>query len=66
MRTALVSDIHGNLEALTVVLADIDRQSVDRIISLGDILGYGPDPVACVDIVAERCEWSLLGNHDYA
>lgn len=66
MRTALVSDIHGNLEALNVVLEDIDRHSVDRIISLGDILGYGPDPVACVDIVAERCEWSLLGNHDYA
>ena len=65
MRTALISDIHGNLEALNVVLEDIDRQSVDRIICLGDILGYGPDPVACVDLVAERCEWSLMGNHDY-
>ncbi len=65
MRTALISDIHGNLEALNVVLEDIDRQRVDRIICLGDILGYGPDPVACVDLVAERCEWSLLGNHDY-
>ncbi len=65
MRTALISDIHGNLEALNVVLGDIDRQGVDRIICLGDILGYGPDPVACVDLVAERCEWSLLGNHDY-
>jgi len=65
VRTALISDIHGNLEALNVVLGDIDRQGVDRIICLGDILGYGPDPVACVDLVAERCEWSLLGNHDY-
>ena len=65
VRTALVSDIHGNLEALNVVLDDIDRRTVDRIISLGDILGYGPDPVACVDLVAERCDWSLMGNHDY-
>ncbi|MCP4759703.1 MAG: metallophosphoesterase family protein [Planctomycetes bacterium] len=65
MRTALISDIHGNLEALNVVFDDIDRRTVDRIISLGDILGYGPDPVACVDLVAERCEWSLMGNHDY-
>jgi len=65
VRTALISDIHGNLEALNVVLGDIDQRSVDRIICLGDILGYGPDPVACVDLVAERCEWSLMGNHDY-
>ena len=65
MRTALISDIHGNLDALRVVLADIDTKNVDRIISLGDILGYGPDPVQCVDIVAERCEFSLLGNHDF-
>ena len=40
MRTALISDIHGNLEALNVVFDDIDRQSVDRTICLGDILGY--------------------------
>lgn len=66
MRTALISDIHGNLEALRVVLDDIDaKRSVDRIICLGDILGYGPDPVACAEIVADRCEWSLMGNHDY-
>ena len=65
MRTALISDIHGNLDALEVVLADIDHRGADRIICLGDTLGYGPDPVACVDLVAERCEWSLMGNHDY-
>ena len=65
MRTAIISDIHGNLEALTTVLSDIDERSVDQIISLGDILGYGPDPKQCVDLVADRCEWSLLGNHDY-
>ncbi len=65
MRTAVISDIHGNLPALKAVLEHIDGQNVDRIICLGDILGYGPYPVECVDIVAERCEWSLMGNHDF-
>ena len=44
MRTALISDIHSNLSALETVLADIDSRGVDRILSLGDIVGYGPDP----------------------
>ena len=65
MRTAVISDIHANLEALRVVLDHIDKQKVDRIICLGDILGYGPNPVECVDLIAERCEWSLMGNHDF-
>jgi predicted phosphodiesterase len=70
VRIALISDIHGNLEALQTVLAEIDRQidvkAGDRIWCLGDIIGYGPNPVECVELVAQRCEWSLLGNHDYA
>ncbi|NNM26775.1 MAG: metallophosphoesterase family protein [Phycisphaerales bacterium] len=65
MRTAIISDIHANLEALQVALEHIDTQRVDRIICLGDVLGYGPNPVECVDLVAERCEWSLMGNHDF-
>jgi len=69
VRIALISDIHANLEALQVVLADIDRRidtsKGDQIWNLGDIIGYGPDPVACADLVAKRCRWSLLGNHDY-
>ena len=65
MRTAIISDIHSNLTAFETVLADIERQGVDRIICLGDIIGYGPNPVQCVDLVRERCEWSLLGNHDF-
>ncbi|MBL0927454.1 MAG: metallophosphoesterase family protein [Phycisphaerales bacterium] len=65
MPLAVISDIHGNLEALTAVLADIDRRGLTRIICLGDIIGYGPDPLACVDLVAQRCEWSLMGNHDF-
>jgi len=63
---AVISDIHGNLDALQTVLADIDRRQIKRIVSLGDIVGYGPDPCGVVDLVAERCEWSLMGNHDFA
>jgi len=65
VRTAIISDIHANLAALTTVLAHIDGNAVDRIICLGDVVGYGPDPVECVDLVAARCEWSLMGNHDF-
>ena len=65
MRTAIISDIHSNLAALQAVLADIDRRDCQRIVCLGDIIGYGPQPVECVDLVAQRCEWSLLGNHDF-
>ncbi|MEO0512223.1 MAG: metallophosphoesterase family protein [Planctomycetota bacterium] len=65
MPTAVISDIHGNLEALTVVMADIRRRGVDRVICLGDIIGYGPDPLACVDLVRDQCAWSLMGNHDF-
>lgn len=66
MSTAVISDIHGNAEALKTVLADIDAKGIKRIICLGDIIGYGPDPLQCVDMVRHRCEWSLMGNHDFA
>ena len=66
MRRALISDVHGNIDALNCVLDSIDKSNIDSIICLGDILGYGPNPIECVDTIAERCEWSLLGNHDYA
>ena len=65
MRTAIISDIHGNLDALRVVLEHIESQQVDRIICLGDVLGYGPEPVECVDLIAEKCDWCLMGNHDF-
>lgn len=63
---ALISDVHANLEALTAVLADIDGAGVDDIYFLGDLVGYGPEPEACVDLVAERCAVALKGNHDFA
>lgn len=65
MPTAVISDIHANAEALRRVLEDIDRRGITRIICLGDIVGYGPEPLAAVDMVRERCEWSLMGNHDF-
>ncbi|MBN1418099.1 MAG: metallophosphoesterase family protein [Planctomycetes bacterium] len=66
MGFALVSDIHGNLEALETVLADIARKGVERTFCLGDVVGYGPDPAACVDRIQEVCEACVLGNHDEA
>ena len=63
MRQAILSDVHGNLEALDAVLADIDHQSVERIICLGDVVGYGPNPRECVDL-AMQFDMTILGNHD--
>jgi predicted phosphodiesterase len=53
-RIALISDIHGNIDALEAVLADIDRQEIDEIFCLGDIVGYGAAPAACLSLVRER------------
>ncbi len=61
---ALISDIHSNLEALQAVLADIEKQpNVEAIYCLGDIVGYGPNPRECVDLIMQ-CPVVLLGNHD--
>ena len=64
MKRAIISDIHGNLEALQEVLEDIDRERVDSIVCLGDIVGYGPNPCECVRLVRDRCDVVILGNHD--
>jgi len=66
MKIALISDIHGNLEALTEVLSDIEKQKVDKIYCLGDVLGYGSDPVACLHLIEKHCDIKLIGNHEYA
>jgi len=66
MRTAIISDIHGNLPALQAVLADIKKQGADEIVCLGDIVGYGPHPVECLQTVYEHAEKIVLGNHDQA
>jgi diadenosine tetraphosphatase ApaH/serine/threonine PP2A family protein phosphatase len=66
MRFAVISDIHSNLEALAAVLEDVDRQELDAVLCLGDVVGYGPDPVVCVEIVRTVSLFVLAGNHDYA
>jgi diadenosine tetraphosphatase ApaH/serine/threonine PP2A family protein phosphatase len=63
---AVVSDIHSNLEALIVVLADIEKRGIKTIYCLGDVIGYGPNPRECLDLIAHKTKWCVLGNHDYA
>jgi diadenosine tetraphosphatase ApaH/serine/threonine PP2A family protein phosphatase len=66
MRLALISDIHGNFPALEAVLAATGKQGVDAVWCLGDVVGYGADPDQCTRTVSERCDVSLVGNHDLA
>lgn len=66
MKRAIISDIHANLEALQAVLAHIESLNVDETICLGDIIGYGPNPIECLDLVMENCRLTILGNHDQA
>ncbi|HZU96326.1 MAG TPA: metallophosphoesterase family protein [Planctomycetota bacterium] len=63
---AIISDLHANLEAVTAVLDDVRAQGADKIYCLGDVVGYGPDPVPVTDLVRERAEVCLEGNHDEA
>lgn len=63
---ALISDIHGNYEALKAVFEDIDAHHADEVYFLGDVVGYGPEPEACIDLIEERCKVFLMGNHDHA
>jgi predicted phosphodiesterase len=64
MRCAIISDVHGNLDALEAVLADAGE--VDQLWCLGDLVGYGPQPNECVALVQERGAQSVAGNHDWA
>jgi predicted phosphodiesterase len=66
MRVAVISDVHGNLHALESVLEALDADPVDALWCLGDIVGYGPKPNECCDLVRERAAVSLCGNHDLA
>jgi diadenosine tetraphosphatase ApaH/serine/threonine PP2A family protein phosphatase len=64
MRAAVLSDIHGNLPALEVVLAAIDAERPDAVWCLGDLVGYGPWPNEVTKLVRERADVCLVGNHD--
>lgn len=66
MRIAVISDIHGNIEAFTAALKDIELQAVDKIISLGDNIGYGADSEAVIQQMITCRVTSILGNHELA
>jgi diadenosine tetraphosphatase ApaH/serine/threonine PP2A family protein phosphatase len=66
MRVAILTDIHSNLPALEAVLAAIEESGLERRWCLGDVVGYGAQPDECAKLVSERCELSLVGNHDLA
>jgi len=61
---AIISDIHGNLEALTAAFESIDHRQVSHIVCLGDVVGYGASPDECVNLIRERGIPTILGNHD--
>jgi len=63
---AVISDVHSNLEALAVVLDDIKKRDIETIYCLGDVVGYGPNPKECLDLIIRKTQWCVLGNHDYA
>lgn len=65
MRIAIISDIHGNLEAFERVLADIEKQNVDKIFNLGDFIDYGADSEQVAKIIMASDIESIIGNHEY-
>ncbi len=67
MKYAIISDIHGNLEALQKVLLEIrSYRDIDKVVCLGDIVGYGADPQRCIDLTRGISDIIVAGNHDYA
>ncbi len=64
-KLAIISDIHANIESLTAVLEDIENVGADNIICLGDVVGYGPNPIECLQTI-EKYDVTLMGNHEYA
>ena len=67
MRSLILADIHANLEAFHAVLNDAhSRGPIDQLWSLGDIVGYGPDPGECLALLRSYPHAAVAGNHDYA
>jgi len=65
MILGLISDIHGNLAALKAVIADMEAKGAEKVLCLGDVVGYGPFPGECLDLV-QSCGCVLMGNHEEA
>jgi diadenosine tetraphosphatase ApaH/serine/threonine PP2A family protein phosphatase len=66
LRVAVISDVHANQPALEAVLTAVDEVGVEEVWCLGDVVGYGAQPDACTDLIQQRCQICLAGNHDLA
>jgi predicted phosphodiesterase len=66
VRIAVISDIHSNLAALKETLNFLKSEDCDKIVCLGDIVGYGPRPNECIELIKKHCQVCLMGNHDHA
>jgi predicted phosphodiesterase len=66
MRLGIVSDVHANLEALTAVLRELEGRKVDRVLCLGDVVGYHANPNECMELLARLDALTIAGNHDRA
>ena len=62
---ALISDVHANLEALQAVFSDMEKHKIDAAHFLGDAVGYGCDPNACIGLIEKNCDIKIIGNHDF-
>ena len=65
MKWALLSDVHGNLEAFQAVIEDLRKEKAERVAFLGDVVGYGADPNDCLTLLEGLTDWVVAGNHDY-
>jgi diadenosine tetraphosphatase ApaH/serine/threonine PP2A family protein phosphatase len=66
MKYAILSDVHGNLEALTAVLEDMENRLIKKTVFLGDAIGYGANPEECFNLIDKKSNLMILGNHDLA
>ena len=62
---AIISDLHSNLEATEAVFARIEELGLQDVVCLGDVVGYGADPLPVAAKVMQRCRWTIVGNHDW-
>lgn len=66
MKYAIISDVHSNLEALEAAISEIKKRKVDQVVCLGDVVGYGANPMECLELVKKETQEVIMGNHDRA
>ena len=62
---SIISDLHSNLEAVEAVFARIQELGIEDVVCLGDVVGYGADPLPVTLLVMKHCKWTIQGNHDW-